>query len=1242
MTQDMGNNISYCSKALAREMARSKQALGRLMSMLRDCSATLRPQVRECLHFATPHSDQWSENAWSMARIWSENVFVRKERTLSPSRTNSQSVGHGLRFIRYAAMLLLMMVVGVNCAWAQTDYSGVYYIANKIWNGDHSKSTQEGYEDYFYSVEKPDKNWYMVPAADPHQTNKEDAYYSADYTANNGDPEKPFLTTNRTNRDNNSIWIVKKTGNKYYLIHALTGRYVKYEPPTKVAATGSYQNNPVNRRSMHLEAWTDPDNDPGNVFKFTISTKTENNILGFNIKPTQADGTDVAGYFNPAGDNWEYYYAHTKKDNYWVVGLVGYYNSTSNGSLWPYENAKAALTPTISDINTSNNTFTITCGFVPTGCSIVYTTDGTDPSSSNGTTYSSAVPVTSTITVKAAVVGYGMVLSNIDYKSLSPVIIAPTVTNNYDGTISLSSTTPNAKIYYTTDDTTPSSSNGTLYDNIPFSLGNATVIKAITYNSDLSGSSGVTTYNVPQYTAPTISFSSTTSQVTISCAGATNIYYTIDGSTPTTSSTLYSAPFTVSSAATIKAIATHAGYLTSEVATFAITQVATPTITINADNSVTIACATDGATIYYKTGDDDPTTENATEGTSIASILPSQGPIKAFAVKDGLINSNIETESNIPAKTIAVSSSNGSLTSADPIVYNGTAHQPAFTITDGETTINSGEYTSAYSDNTNAGTATITITDKEDGDYDVSGSFTFTITQIALTITADDKNVIYGSAAPTYTFSYSGFVNNEDATALTTAPTATCSYTSTSNAGTYDIEPSGGEATNYSFTYENGTLTVDPKTVKDNPDTEAGESAINIVLTGIPVGNFTYDRTAKTPTVTVKDGETVIASSEYTLDLSDNTNAGTATVTITDNDGGNYNVSGTATFTINPAALTITPNSGQSKCYGDPDPVLTYTNVGLVVGDELAGTLGRATGENAGTYAINQGTLDNSNNPNYAITFTTGKTFTITPKSLGDTTDPAENITIEITDADEDHVIVKQGEKDLTAGTDYTITTTVSADNKYFEVTITGANNYEGSFTTKFANVTFGTKNNNYYWGTFVSNSNDGNFAVPSNMEAYIVTGINASAGTVEVEQLDNIPEQEPVLLLTNKNAHGFIVKTKDGGTTPTGENMLKVESTDKYVATAEIYVLYKGEFVLNAAGTLPKGKVYLPKPGGVPAPAILTIDWDATTGVDNAQLSTSDAQLSGTWYTLEGIKLNGRPTKRGLYLRDGKKIVVK
>ena len=143
---------------------------------------------------------------------------------------------------------------------------------------------------------------------------------------------------------------------------------------------------------------------------------------------------------------------------------------------------------------------------------------------------------------------------------------APTITNNYDGTISLSTTATGATIYYTTNGDTPDNTS-TKYSS-DFSLGDATVIKAIAYiGSDYSD---VSIYNVPKYTTPTISFDNSTSQITITSEG-TVYYNTGDGSQPAptpSSGTLYSAPFTVSSDITVKAIATHAGYLNSDVATW--------------------------------------------------------------------------------------------------------------------------------------------------------------------------------------------------------------------------------------------------------------------------------------------------------------------------------------------------------------------------------------------------------------------------------------------------------------------------------------------------------------------------------------------------------------------------------------------------------------------------------------------------------------------------------------------------
>ena len=68
----------------------------------------------------------------------------------------------------------------------------------------------------------------------------------------------------------------------------------------------------------------------------------------------------------------------------------------------------------------------------------------------------------------------------------------------------------------------------------------------------------------------------------------------------------------------------------------------------------------------------------------------------------------------------------------------------------------------------------------------------------------------------------------------------------------------------------------------------------------------TYNGTAQKPTVVVKDGANVILASEYSVSYANNINVGNATVTITDVAGGNYNVSGSTTFTIDKGTYTGT------------------------------------------------------------------------------------------------------------------------------------------------------------------------------------------------------------------------------------------------------------------------------------------------------------------------------------------------
>jgi hypothetical protein len=89
---------------------------------------------------------------------------------------------------------------------------------------------------------------------------------------------------------------------------------------------------------------------------------------------------------------------------------------------------------------------------------------------------------------------------------------------------------------------------------------------------------------------------------------------------------------------------------------------------------------------------------------------------------------------------------------------------------------------------------------------------TASITKAGLTVTADNKNCTAGQAAPALTASYSGFVGGETLDTSGVTGTPALSTTSTNVAGTYPITVAQGtlSASNYSFTFVNGVLTVTP------------------------------------------------------------------------------------------------------------------------------------------------------------------------------------------------------------------------------------------------------------------------------------------------------------------------------------------------------------------------------------------------------------------------------------------------
>jgi hypothetical protein len=141
-------------------------------------------------------------------------------------------------------------------------------------------------------------------------------------------------------------------------------------------------------------------------------------------------------------------------------------------------------------------------------------------------------------------------------------------------------------------------------------------------------------------------------QITITdSVGGTAIYYTTDGSTPTTGSTKYTAPFQLSTDTTVQAIASASGYLQSAVSSAAYnfnSQTSMPQFSPAAGSytttqSVTISDSTSGAVIYYTTDGSTPTT-SSTKYTGPISVSAST-VIHGIATDSGLTNSNLASAS---------------------------------------------------------------------------------------------------------------------------------------------------------------------------------------------------------------------------------------------------------------------------------------------------------------------------------------------------------------------------------------------------------------------------------------------------------------------------------------------------------------------------------------------------------------------------------------------------------------------
>ena len=344
-------------------------------------------------------------------------------------------------------IILIFTILSTVATWAQTtDYSGTYYIASVGYNSANTTT-----------------NYYLCPTEGW-------CYYLAtdDFSAN--DTGMPFLTTYQCRNGvydvRKAIWTIEKAPAPndayYYIKQPLTGRYLTSNGT--IRTTGN-----ADRMRVHLESVASANLDDKELF--TIEFYNNHYV----ISPKGVTGSAQANQWLVVnGGNKNALTGQSGKQG----GPTGYENTAGIIGVYTKDDGSAPFflepAPSFTPAPTITNNFDGTITITGTG-TIYYTTDGTEPTTSSAT-YSSAITLTDAITVIKALAKDGtnyesMVVTYELPKCEKPVI---TVSN---GTVTITTNTAGASIYYTDDDTQPSSAS-ILY-NGPFPIGNIAFIRAI-------------------------------------------------------------------------------------------------------------------------------------------------------------------------------------------------------------------------------------------------------------------------------------------------------------------------------------------------------------------------------------------------------------------------------------------------------------------------------------------------------------------------------------------------------------------------------------------------------------------------------------------------------------------------------------------------------------------------------------------------------------------------------------------
>ncbi len=344
----------------------------------------------------------------------------------------------------------------------------------------------------------------------------------------------------------------------------------------------------------------------------------------------------------------------------------------------------AASTPTFSpDGGTFTNSVGVTLSSATAGSTIYYTTNGStpttnSPSVASGGSVTLSQPYTNSVRALATASGYlssAISTSAVFAVVPTPPASAPTYSptggtfSNAVG-VTLSSTTAGSTIYYTTNGTAPTTNSlsvaggSAITLSQPYTNSVRAFAKASGYLNSAISTSAVFVVVPPIAATPSCSpnggrYSNSVSVALSSATAGSTVYYTTNGTAPTTNSlSVASGGFITLSqpySNSVRAFAKASGYVNSAISTSAVFAVvspiaATPSCSPNGGTftnsvGVTLSSVTAGSTIYYTTNGTAPTTNSPSvaSGNSITLSRPYTNSVRAFAKASGYVNSAIST-----------------------------------------------------------------------------------------------------------------------------------------------------------------------------------------------------------------------------------------------------------------------------------------------------------------------------------------------------------------------------------------------------------------------------------------------------------------------------------------------------------------------------------------------------------------------------------------------------------------------